>query len=88
MSSLGMGENRMASYAVTTYQPHWEVYDFGVDGRTFRGFAPLEIGPSSWGDRTRWVAEEPQGDASYDAQLLPTGGRSRGGCAAVAEPGG
>lgn len=69
MSSVDMGENRTASYAVTIYKPRKEVYAFWREWQNLPRFARhLKSVAELSGGRTRWTAEGPQGDVTWEAE--------------------
>lgn len=71
MSSVGMGENHTASYAVTIFRPRREVYDFWRRWENLPQFARhLRSVEDLGNNRTRWTAEGPREDVTWEAETI------------------
>lgn len=63
-----MGESRVA-YGATIYKPRQEVYAFWRSWQNLPRFARhLKKVEDLGGDKTRWTAEGPQGDVTWEAE--------------------
>lgn len=64
-----MAQDRTVAYAATIYKPRQEVYDFWRNWPNLPRFARhLKTVEDLGGGKTRWTAEGPQGDVTWEAE--------------------
>ena len=64
-----MGKDSTVAYAATIYKPRQEVYDFWRHWQNLPRFARhLKAVEDLGNDKTRWTAEGPQGDVTWEAE--------------------